>query len=51
MDSLSDRLDNIADPEELMDIKHQLLKESVRIQAERTQIEADLDELHGNVKR
>ncbi len=46
MNRFEEKLDNISDPGELEDIRHQLFRENVRIQAERAQIEADLDELH-----
>ena len=45
MDSFEEKLENIRSMEELEELKHQLFRESVRIQADRAQIEADIDEL------
>ena len=47
MESFSDRLENITDPGELMEMKHQLFRESVRIQAERAQIDPVFRGLQG----
>ncbi len=45
MESFEEKLENIRNAEELEELKHQLFRESVRIQADRAQIEADIDEL------
>ena len=45
MEGFEEKLESIRNMEELEELKHQLFRESVRIQADRAQIEADIDEL------